>query len=840
MSLVPFLPVDTKFTLAQQCALALLWLCPIQAQPTTTVWNPAATSDHKAFLNEASSALPEPDEIYLAHPSFRTPDTNGYYTTEVVRGRLVWVADDKLYFNVPDGAFPTGQQVHVRIEYLDVDRGYLQVQYDSNYGETNNDRRRQSEIHTRSSRVNSGAFAYSYHLFENPRFANRQNGGNDFRILLADNNGVPFRVASVSLSATPFSDGSIQNALTRPWLQSYSGPVKDFTDPQTLAGKVMTGYQGWFATPNDLIDRGWRHWGRSPGADPTPTNITIDMWPWINEYRVDQIYPAGGMDLKDGRPAYLFSSGDPDTVQRHFRWMRTHGIDGAYLQRFVSRSSSGYYGASEFVLDNVRKAASKEGRVWAIEYDISSMTNDSNPFEVITNDWTWLVDEVGILQDPRYVQEDGKPVLFIWGFSVPGREGVSLAEADAIIDWFANKNLYLIAGVHSSWEANTDWHTHYQKYDQLLGWMEPSGSNLVRQKELLESWGMKILPHAWPGFSWHNLQQFEPDTQFTPRDEGDFYWTRLYNAVSCGADQIFLGMFDEYDEGTAIMPMSDNHPLPHTAWGKYIDNEGRDPFWYLRLSGAASEMLNGFRPLSASAPVESEVSPSAYGGEGTTVYLGASDVEVGLVHKQPADGITRGTFIGLHDCRINEVDGYFYFDIDDAYCFSKAEGQVATIEIEFYDDYPDTEFLLQYDGLGGIHTQHPAGIDSPDTGNWKIIRWNISNGFFGNRQSGGSDFRIAISPGKVAVIRRVSVFLPEEEDGERVLDLLQLDIAKSHLSWPIVSDAVGLRLFESENLMEDGWQEVTGPFNFENGEIEYQVPASNEPNFYRLERPAKQ
>ena len=139
---------------------------------------------------------------------------------------------------------------------------------------------------------------------------------------------------------------------------------------------------------------------------------------------------------QDGRPAYLFSSRDPETVQRHFRWMRRHGIDGAYLQRFVSRSSSGYYGAPEFVLNNVRAAANQEGRVWAIEYDVSSLDRDANPLEVITNDWNFLVNDCGILDDPRYVHEDGKPVLFIWGFSVPGREGFTLAEADAILDWF--------------------------------------------------------------------------------------------------------------------------------------------------------------------------------------------------------------------------------------------------------------------------------------------------------------------------------------------------------------------------------------------------------------------
>ena len=121
--------------------------------------------------------------------------------------------------------------------------------------------------------------------------------------------------------------------------------------------------------------------------------------------------------------------------------------------------------------------------------------------------------------------------------------------------------------------------------------------------------------------------------------------------MDIGADQIFLGMFDEYDEGTSIMPMSDNHPAIHTEWGYYIDNEGRDPFWYLQLSSAGREMLNGFRPLSATLPLESEVSPGAFAGEDATIHLGTTDVVSGLVHTQPDDGLTSGSFVGGHDCR---------------------------------------------------------------------------------------------------------------------------------------------------------------------------------------------
>ena len=774
----------------------------------------------------------------VLQPTVSAPGTEGYHTVDTVQGKTVWTAGNMLYFDLPDGMFPVGQALYAEIEYVDVDQGYITVTYDSDYGNATSDKFRISEVHTRSSRVNGGSFAFSFHKFENPRFANRQNGGHDFRLQLGNNNGTPFQVAGVRVSTTPFSNADFEYALTEPWLQDYAGPTKDFTDPKTLVGKVMTGYQGWFATPNDLGDDGWNHWGRSSSVAPSPTEITVDMWPWMNEYQPNRIYRAGEMNLQDDRPAYVFSSRDPETVQRHFRWMRKHDIDGAYLQRFVSRNSSGYYGASEFVLDNVRKAANKEGRVWAIEYDVSSMANDSNPFEVITNDWNYLVNEVGILDDPRYVHENGKPVLFIWGFSVPGREGLDLTEANAILDWFNTKGLYLIGGVHSSWESNTGWYGHYQKYDQLLAWMERDLGDLNSQRTRLNGWGMKILPHAWPGFSWHNLKQLVPDAQYTPRAGGDFYWDRLYNAVSCGADQIFLGMFDEYDEGTAIMPMSDNHPDPHSAWGKYIDNEGRDPFWYLQLSAAGKEMLNGFRPLSTATPSTNAVPPGAYGGEDATIHLAATNVSSGLAHPQPADGVTEPTTVNGHDCRTLSAGIYFYFAIDDALSHANASGQDATIEVEFHDSSPGTRFVLQYDSLTASYDPHPVSYNPPDGGGWRTVRWDITDGFFGNRQNGGADFRIALVGATATPIRRVSVFFPEEQAGQSNEPSPDLQWVNGDLEWPVEYDALGWRLYQSTNLQPSSWAEVTG-YVIDGAEVRYEPNVSAPSKFFKLGRPGR-
>jgi len=620
-----------------------------------------------------------------------TPTAAGAYAEGDFLGRTIWIPANyfnQLYFDVPaEFSFVPGQPVYVRIEYYDRGWGRLLVEYDS----TGSDAYKDAEVHARSSRTGGEKFVYSYQMFESPRFDGRQTGGNDFRLKLQGTDGSWLVIASVVISATPFNDEKFQYAISRPWLLPNTEPVKDFTDNQTLVGKVMAGYQGWFATPNDFDDLGWRHWSRSQYRDPAPDIINIDMWPYLDEYQPEDIQRAGQMVHQDGRPAYLFSSRNPEVVQHHFRWMRKHNIDGVYLQRFVKKNSGGVNGNPEFVLDNVRKAAGKEGRVWAIEYDVSGLDGNeatradiTNQLSVITNDWNYLVNECGILDDPRYLHENGMPVLFIWGFGTRNNFSTA-AEADPIISWFAAQDLYLIGGVAKGKIKDASWQPVLRKYDQLLEWMEYDLPDLIALRQQVEGFGMKMLPHAWPGFSWNNNKMTIFPYQYVARRSGDYYWGRIYNAINCGADQIFLGMFDEYDEATAIMPMSDNHPDIYVEvggtnqWGHYIDNEGLDPFWHLRLSGAAHEILDGLRPLSADKPLESELTPVAYGGADATIYLGASNRVAGLIHTQPVDGLSEDGFIGKHDCRINS-GSYLYFDIDSAFCLSNAAGQAATIE----------------------------------------------------------------------------------------------------------------------------------------------------------------
>ena len=291
--------------------------------------------------------------------------------------------------------------------------------------------------------------------------------------------------------------------------------------------------------------------------------------------------------------------------------------------------------------------------------------------------------------------------------------------------------------------------------------------------------------------------------------------------------------------------LSDNHPDIYDAggtntWGHYLDNEGKDPFWYLRLSGAGREMLNGQRTVSSSLPAESALSPVAYAGADATAYLGPTNVTSALTQIEWADGPTSGLLLGNHNCRIN-AGLYVYFKIDDTFCVSNAAGQAATVEIEYYDNTPGAVLRFQYDSLTAAYTTHPTSVTTTGAGGWKNFRWTVTNAFFGNRQNGGSDFRINFTAGKTVGIRRASVFLPEEINGMVLAGAVPVQLVNGQISWSATDDTTGWRLFQNDSLLNPSWQEVAGPFTFTNGMVVHDfMTITNPAGFYRLGRPARQ
>ncbi len=371
-------------------------------------------------------------------------------------------------------------------------------------------------------------------------------------------------------------------------------------------GLVMAGYQGWFNTPEDGANRGWRHY--TSRGQFGPGNTKVDMWPEIDEYEKTYKTP---FVLADGSPAYLPSPHDASTVNTHFKWMKEYGLDGVFMQRFVAevRNSSGKYHFNK-VLASAMESSKKYGRAISVMYDFSGMTDNDVP--VVIKDWKNLVDSMKVTSQGNkqtYLYHNGKPLVVLWGVGFGDGRRYTLAGVEKIIDFLQNDPVYggcsIMLGVPTYWrELGRDTgkdprlHEVLRKIDIIHPWTIGRYGTEEAYKAYSEvqkgdfAWcrenKVDYVPVVFPGFSWHNMN---PKDQFDkiPRNRGKFLWMQLSNAIKNGAEMIYVAMFDEVDEGTAIFKVSKNPPVGASPFVKFEEDIPSD--YYLFLSGQAGKIL---------------------------------------------------------------------------------------------------------------------------------------------------------------------------------------------------------------------------------------------------------
>jgi glycosyl hydrolase family 99 len=385
-------------------------------------------------------------------------------------------------------------------------------------------------------------------------------------------------------------------------------PKPTAIDASTLRHKVLCGYQGWFRCPGDPADRGWRHWSRS-AKRITPNTLAFEMWPDMSELADDEKYAAPGFNHPDGKPAHLFSSAHPKTVERHFDWMRQYGIDGVVLQRFLVDLGDP---SLDTVLAHVRASADKSGRVYAVCYDLTGAPKEKL-LDLITADWKRLVDDRKVTEDDRYLRHAGKPVVFVWGF-FSDRFGAKLA--NQVIDFFQADSPYaatLVGGCQWQWrrEKDAEWAKVFRRFDVLSPWnvgnvaMEGGRKYAATghwKDDLAEAKksGKAFLPVVYPGFGWTNLKGKAAARATIPRLGGEFYWRQFVTATELGAEMVYVAMFDEVDEGTAIFKVTNSPPKE----GTFATYDGLPTDWYLQLTGEGSKLIRGERKAGTGLPIK--------------------------------------------------------------------------------------------------------------------------------------------------------------------------------------------------------------------------------------------
>ncbi len=399
----------------------------------------------------------------------------------------------------------------------------------------------------------------------------------------------------------------------------------------TYEGRVMCGYQGWFRAEGDGSGEGWAH--LSDRGPLTAGSYHPDLWPDVSEY--EKTYPTS-LTNADGTVARVFSSADQSTTDLHFKWMQEYGIDGAFVQRFFSglRTPEARK-KSRLVLEHAISSSQKYGRAISVMYDLSGLNNQGEDCSVIMQDWKELVDDLKITSQTtnNYLYHRGKPLVVIWGLGFPDRGyNIQNIGMDKLISFLKTDPQYggcsVMLGVPTYFrdlnvDTNPDPYLHklIESADIVMPWMVQRFTPLLqffdqsRYEEQVKAdlaWcterHVDYVPCVSAGFSWYNMHNHGrranadnamlfPLNQI-PRQKGRFYWNEISGAVHAKAKMIYVAMFDEMDEGTAIFKCS-NHP---PAGVQVCDYEGMPTDHYLWLTGEAGKMLRGEIPFTKTIP----------------------------------------------------------------------------------------------------------------------------------------------------------------------------------------------------------------------------------------------
>ncbi|MEO8853509.1 MAG: glycoside hydrolase family 71/99-like protein, partial [Ginsengibacter sp.] len=392
-------------------------------------------------------------------------------------------------------------------------------------------------------------------------------------------------------------------------------------DPSSIIGKVVCGYQGWFTAQGDGSPiNTWSHWsiGNPPqaGVLPNPNpNLDFDVYPDVSVYNPASLFTTNFANQGNGNTSQLFSSYKQDVVDEHFSQMQNNGIDGVAFQRFIWEVlvDPRYKANRDSSAVHVRKSAEKYQRLFYLTYDITGLGNvpaasDQARFDSLKSDWS--NDMIGNLQftsSPMYAKQGGKPVVQIWGIGYNTGIGTAAIQLD-LINWFKAQGCYVIIGVPTGWRTGTGasqpgWINTYLAANMISPWAVGAYNNQSSTDQFKTSFlspdltycnskGIAYQPVIFPGFSWSN---WNGGTQNQiPRNKGQFLWHQATNLRSLGITTAEVAMFDEYDEGTAIMNMADGYDMIPT--NQYFVTSSADgtylsPDFYLRLTGEATRVI---------------------------------------------------------------------------------------------------------------------------------------------------------------------------------------------------------------------------------------------------------
>jgi hypothetical protein len=641
----------------------------------------------------------------------------------------------------------------VKITYFDEGTGELQFQYNS----TTSDHQNQSFAKTGTNTWVTATIALT-----DASFRQAQRG----------DNGWDFRIGSVNfIREITITKGTL-NPAAEPLVPVTASPYSEFL------GKSVAGYQAWFRTGSN---GGWFHW--SDGNTPSPGNLKFEIYPDISEYDSADMEQTGFANLGNGQSAMLFNSANTNVINKHFEWLQTYGIDGVAVQRFINGIGTAINSSPASHLVKIKDAAEANNRIFYICYDISSTGLDATWDDIIKFDWVYNIEKTfELTQSPAYAKVGNKPVVQIWGTGFTDNHPGNAQETIDLINFLKSRGCYVIGGVPTWWRTETgdskpNFISAYNEYDMLSPWLVGRFGNNADANAMLanpmqddrkycDQRGIAYMPVLFPGFAWSQWNGAPTGTSGqvneAPRNAGEFMWQQAKNIKSLGVQQMYFAMFDEYDEGTALMKAATDWTMIPTD--QFFQTTSIDGYWLssdfqLRVAKAAIEMLKSDAAIPANVPVPHSEGPvyycnsfesrttdyNYYGnpkvphGNGTfpldPCFKNPAEISAGGVSSQSTSMVTTQKKSGLYSAKITgnatAVNGTYYYKFADAKIQIKAGMELSFSKYTANELGKHTSVSLRFDDGTYLHNLDLTDTDcvgvSPANARGEINQWTDHN-----------------------------------------------------------------------------------------------------------------
>ena len=532
------------------------------------------------------------------------------------------------YFRVNDTTIPSTQNnLLFYITFYDEGTGTFSLQYNANDGnnyKSNN-----------ITKTGTNTWITVTVAITNASLRNAQNNTSDFRIS--------------SGGGTYIQDIAIAIGTFNPEIEPV--PIVTASSYSEFTGKSVAGYQAWFVA-GDLTS-GWKHWNSQTSGAPGKNTAHFEICPDVSEYPEEVLKPTNFAAMGNGNSLKLFTSSDKSVIDTHFKWMKDYGIDGVAVQRFIGNIGNSIVKSPANIAIKIKESAEANNRIFYICYDTSSSGMEATWDDTIKFDWVYNVEQNDLTKSDAYAKVGNKPVVQLWGTGMAGGKNPgTAAETIALIQFLQSRGCYVIGGTPRAWRTGTrdskgtaqtstipgdqeNFEPVYQSYDMISPWMVGRIKNnadadamltgtMIPDKTYLDARNIDYMPVIFPGFAWS--QWNTGDINSAPRNAGEFMWKQARNIKSLGVSSMYFAMFDEYDEGTAIMKNATDWSMLPTD--QYFLSSSADGIWcssdfQLRVAGDSVEMLKGIKPVTTNVPTPYSLGPVYYRNsfeKRTTVY----------------------------------------------------------------------------------------------------------------------------------------------------------------------------------------------------------------------------